>query len=93
MWANYLGKKRIVEIRVIEEIWSSNLKKSDTKVKELIEELKKLDQEKGIWVVYDGYCAFPPLPDEEVDYGADEDDAERFSELGMKKGDYLIVAG
>ena len=25
------------------------------KVKELIEELKKLDQEKGIWIEYDGY--------------------------------------
>ena len=58
------------------------------KVKELIEELKKLDQEKGIWVVYDGFTAFPPIPNETV-----EDESYLIPEDGMLKGDYVIWAG
>ena len=37
------------------------------KVKELIEELKKLDQEKGIWIEYDGYAIFDVVPDAVAD--------------------------
>lgn len=50
------------------------------KVRELIEELKKLDQEKDIWVFYDGYEYIPPTPIEVLD----ED-----SKIA-KKGDYYI---
>lgn len=51
------------------------------KVRELIEELKKLDQEKDIWIAFEGgYEYGKPLP-----YGiANEDDKE------VKRGDYLI---
>lgn len=59
------------------------------KVKELIEELKKLDQEKGIWVAYDYYTMFEPLPDRK----ADEDCAKQFKEEGVEEGDYIISAG
>lgn len=56
------------------------------KVRELIEELQKLDQEKGIWVRYDSFDYFPPIPDET----ADEFDAENHADV--KKGDYIIKA-
>ena len=60
------------------------------KVKELIEELKELDQEKGIWLVYDGYVAvFDLLPDDQ----ADEFKAAFFHDEGMEKGDYIINVG
>lgn len=60
------------------------------KVKELIEELKKLDQEKGIWVAYDFPCAiFPPTPDDV----ADEDYLQYFKDKGVEIGDYIITAG
>lgn len=64
-------------------------------VREYIEFLKKLDQDKQIWVVYDTFTAFEPIPDEV----ADEDCVERLGRdsethgVGMKKGDYIIVAG
>ena len=36
-------------------------------VREYIEELKKLDQDKGIWVAYDYPCnMFAPTPDDEA---------------------------
>lgn len=60
------------------------------KVKELIEELSKLDQEKGIWVAYDyPYAMFEPLPDKM----ADSECEEWFKEKGVKEGDYIISAG
>ena len=34
------------------------------KVKDLIEYLRNIDQEKLIYVEYDGYSTFPPIPDE-----------------------------
>lgn len=56
------------------------------KVKELIEELKKLDQDKGIWVLYDGFREFPPLPN----YLADDE----YGNVGeVQIGDYIIDAG
>lgn len=33
------------------------------KVKDLIAHLETLDQEKLIYVEYDGYATFPPIPD------------------------------
>lgn len=60
-------------------------------VRELITELQGLDQDKGIWVVYDSFYASAPLPDKyasasEADYLSDEDTT-------VRKGDYLIIAG
>lgn len=61
-------------------------------VREYIAELQKLDQDKGIWVVYDGVCrAFDPVPDDV----ADDDLAAYFNKhygLAMKEGDYIINA-
>lgn len=60
-------------------------------VAELIEHLKTLDQDRGIWVAYDFPCSlFEPIPDERADetyvsiYG---------DEKGVKLDDYVIVAG
>ena len=36
-------------------------------VRELIEHLQTLDQDKGIWVRYDSYFWFSPVPDEVAD--------------------------
>lgn len=60
------------------------------KVKEYIEYLKTLDQERGIWVAYDFPCSmFPPIPDER----AKSAHIEIFGTEGVKKGDYVISAG
>ena len=58
------------------------------KVRELIHELEKLEQDKGIWVVYDGFTAFPPMPDTKITKA----DAEYMSEDGVMEGDYKIDA-
>lgn len=65
-------------------------------VREYIEYLKTLDQDKGIWVAYDFPCAmFEPKPDgvaeqAHVDiYGSDN---EKYG-IGVKLGDYVINAG
>lgn len=61
-------------------------------VRELIEHLQTLDQDKGIWVFYDYPCsAFEPVPDD----AASKDQAEYFNEDGVevKEGDYVITAG
>lgn len=62
------------------------------KVKDVIEEYKKLDPEKNIWVEYDGVCIFPPIPDSRMT----EKDAEWYRKDQTKEtneGDYVIVAG
>lgn len=59
------------------------------KVKDLIAELSKLDQEKGIWCIYDGFALISLVPEEEVD----EYDVRNFENKGMKLGDYVINAG
>lgn len=59
------------------------------KVKELIEELKKLDQEKGIWILYDHFAIFEAIPDDV----ADEECESRFNHIGVELGDYIISAG
>ena len=53
------------------------------KVKELIEQLQQLDQEKPIWVLYDGVVKI--VPDIEV---VEEDD----DIVDLKEGDYCIRA-
>ena len=59
-------------------------------VRELIEELEKLDQDKGIWVSYDFPCdMFKPLPDEV----ANEYHVQYYGYIGVKEGDYIISAG
>ena len=58
-------------------------------VRELIEHLQTLDQDKGIWVRYDYYSYFSPEPDDV----ADDLDEETAEEEGVKKGDYIISAG
>ena len=60
-------------------------------VREYIEELKKLDQDKGIWCTYDFPCAmFDPIPDGVAEQTHVDSYGE---ELGVKVGDYLINAG
>lgn len=65
-------------------------------VREYIEYLKTLDQDKGIWVAYDFPCAmFEPKPDEVAKqphveiYGSDNEEYG----IGVKLGDYVINAG
>lgn len=56
-------------------------------VKELIEKLKELDQEREIWIFYDyPYAALEPRIDGEVD----EEQAARFASKGVVEGDYYI---
>lgn len=59
------------------------------KVKELIEELKKLDQEKGIWIEYDGFAIFDAVPDAI----ADEEFMKYYNGDRVKEGDYIITVG
>lgn len=61
-------------------------------VKELIEQLQSLDQDKSIWLFYDPPCAcgeviITPLVGFNADY------AMMFKAEGVKEGDYAIIAG
>ena len=59
-------------------------------VREYIELLKTLDQDKGIWVSYDFPCAmFEPTPDEI----AEAIHVRYHGDIGVKEGDYIISAG
>lgn len=58
------------------------------KVKEFIEHLQTLDQDKDIYVVYDSFLVFDP----EVSI-ADEDWDLDDKTFKYRKGDYLIQAG
>ena len=58
-------------------------------VKELIAELQKLDQDRGIWIIYDTSYIFKPKFDETV--SAEEED--HYREDGFKKGDYKMEVG
>lgn len=66
------------------------------KVKDYIEYLKALDQERGIWVSYDFPCAmFEPKADARAE--ADHvrifgNDNEQYG-IGVEEGDYIITAG
>lgn len=59
-------------------------------VREYIKYLKKLDQDKGIWVAYDFPCnMFEPI----VDNVAGIAHADIYGDIGVKEGDYVISAG
>lgn len=71
------------------------------KVKELIAKLQRLDQEKGIWISYDGgnydndgYTngIFDPIPDDRVKKPLEEY-CKNYYDDGVKEGDYLITVG
>ena len=53
-----------------------------------VEELNKLDPEKGIWCIYDSYALIDLVPDTT----ATEEEAEQFKNEGMEIGDYIINA-
>lgn len=57
------------------------------KVKELIEQLQTLDQERNIWVRYDGVYFYAPTIDKD---NVDEWEAEEYGKQGIKEGDYTI---
>lgn len=60
-------------------------------VKELIEHLQTLEQDKGIWVVYDSGCSiFAPVPDARID---GEYTLIYHDNVGIQEGDYVITAG
>ena len=59
-------------------------------VKELIEELQTLDQDKNVWVFYDYPCDAYEL---EIDGTVSAEEAERFKDYGVKEGDYVTYAG
>ena len=59
------------------------------KVKELIEQLEKLDQEKQVWIFYDyPYAVLAPT----IDGIADDHDVNILWSKGVKKCDYYINA-
>lgn len=71
-------------------------------VREYIEYLKTLDQDKGIWVLYDGgnyddsgYAAgiFEPTVDKDTAKQPLAEYANKWCNNNVKKGDYLISAG
>jgi hypothetical protein len=57
------------------------------KVKNFIKELQKLDQERNIWVRYDGVYFYAPTIDED---NISEWEAKEYLEQGIKEGDYTI---
>ena len=58
-------------------------------VRDYIEHLKTLDQDRNIWVSYDfPYDMFAPIPDKT----ATEREYEVFGRIGVKEGDYIINA-
>ena len=61
------------------------------KVREYIEELKKLDQEKGIWVCCDTFSISSPMPDETAE-GYFVDYLEKYYNVEIEEGDYIINA-
>ena len=56
-------------------------------VRELIEHLQTLDQDRGIWVCYDTFFWFPPVPDDTATMNI------KVHGDVVKKGDYVIIAG
>lgn len=62
------------------------------KVRELIEELQKLDQDAQVWEMYDPPCACGPLHLYRLD-GENTWYAEMFKEEGVKVGDYAVICG
>lgn len=60
------------------------------KVKEFIEHLQKLDQDRDVWIIYDTYLPVIPAVDDVI---KTESDAEYFRryEGDVKVGDYVIT--
>ena len=58
------------------------------KLKDYVAYLQKLDQERNIFVIYDGNEVLSPMPDKT----ADEEDAKQFADKGVKEGDFIISA-
>ena len=58
------------------------------KVKEIIAELSKLDQEKELWVIYDTFLAIKPIPNHRQ-----EGQEEYQEDVVLNDGDYIITAG
>jgi hypothetical protein len=58
------------------------------KVKEVIAALSKLDQEKELWVIYDGCKALKPIPDE-----IQKEQEDYYPDVTLNVGDYVITAG
>lgn len=58
------------------------------KVKDLIAELSKLDQEKGIWGLYDHFYLFELIPDVKADGYLEAE----FEDRGVEVGDYIVNA-
>ena len=58
-------------------------------VQEYIQMLELLDQQAQIFVIYDSFQVFAPIPDRR----ADASDAKSGAKDGIKEGDYLIIAG
>ena len=57
-------------------------------VRELIEHLQTLDQDKGIWILYDSCDYYEPTEDDTVV------DLDKWDyEAGVRKGDYIITVG
>ena len=56
-------------------------------VREYIQELQKLDQERNIWCIACYTCVIPIPPRIELALDGDE---RLFREDGLKKGDYII---
>ena len=54
-------------------------------VREYIKYLKTLDQDKQIWVRYDTFIWFDPIPDEQAD--------DSYWKGRVNPGDYIITAG
>lgn len=75
--------KEIVKLKIRKEN-----RRVKMRVKELIEQLSKLDPEKGIWCIYDSYALIDLVPDTT----ATEEEAEQFKNEGMEIGDYIINA-
>ena len=73
--------KEIVKLKIRKEN-----RRVKMKVKELIEELSKLDPEKGIWCIYDSYALIDFVPDAV----AIKEEVELFENEGLKEGDYII---
>lgn len=61
------------------------------KVKDFIVKLQELDQNKNIWVIYDGCSAWEPKVTHLVNNYSEY--AEMVSEEGVKIGDYALIAG
>ena len=61
------------------------------KVKELIEQLQKLDQDRGIWIIYDCHIPYEPEVDGVVETEEDAEYYSQYSDGGVKVNDYVIT--